>query len=240
MSKNKKVTVTNTGLATQSNHLIEASYKMSVPAKRVMLMLLSEIHPLQQDVSKKIRIDAIDYAEKTGVPKKVAYRDIKKGCLELMRTIITTRDSKAKTTEFCVVVDWMKYHDNEGWLDAKFTPWIAPYIHHLSNIGYTTIAVSEALRFRRFYTVRLYELMMQFSKTGERYITLDDLREIFQIEKGKYPVFADLKKRVLNPSIKEIEEKTDWLISWDVVKKGREIKSLAFVFEKNDQHSFAF
>jgi plasmid replication initiation protein len=240
MSKNKKITITNTELATQSNHLIEASYKMSVPAKRVMLMLLSEIHPLQQDVSKKIRIDAVDYAEKTGVPKKNAYRDIKKGCRELMRTIITTRDSKAKTTQECVVVNWMEYHDNEGWLDAKFTPWIAPYIHHLSKIGYTTIAVNDALRFRRFYTVRFYELLMQFVSSGERHITVDDLREKFQIEKGKYGRFIDFKRRVIKPSITEIEEKTDWLISWDVVKKGREIKSLAFVFEKNDQHSFTF
>jgi plasmid replication initiation protein len=233
MAKNKKLKKPDISQATQSNHLIEASYRMSIPAKRVMLMLLSQIHPGQREVHHKIRIEAADYAERTNTPINIAYRDIKNGCRELMRTIITTRDTRAKTTEECVVVSWMKYHDDQGWLDATFTLWIAPYIHHLTKIGYTTIAVDEALKFKRFYTVRLYELMMQFQKTGERYIKLYDLRLAFQIDKKKYPRFVDFKRRVIEPSIKEIKEKTNWTIIWKPIKTGRKITSIGFIFEKN-------
>ena len=60
MAKNKFLKNPDTNQATQSNQLIEATYKMSVPAKRVMLMLLGEIHPGQQDISGKIRIEASD------------------------------------------------------------------------------------------------------------------------------------------------------------------------------------
>ena len=102
MAKNKKLSVVNPNVATQSNQLIEASYKMSVPAKRVMLMLLSQIHPGQPDVTGRIRIEAADYAERTGVSFDRSYRDIKNGCRELMRTIITTK--KGRSTEECVVV----------------------------------------------------------------------------------------------------------------------------------------
>jgi plasmid replication initiation protein len=233
MAKNKKLKIPDISQATQSNHLVEASYRMSVPAKRVMLMLLSKIHPGQQEVHHKIRIEAADYAKRTNTPINIAYRDIKNGCRELMRTIITTRDIKAKTTEECVVVSWMKYHDDQGWLDATFTLWIAPYIHHLTKIGYTTIAVDEAIKFRRFYTIRLYELMMQFQKTGERYIKLEQLRRTFQIEKKQYPRFTDFRRFVIEPSIKEIEEKTNWTISWGSIKTGRKITSIGFIFEKN-------
>lgn len=239
MAKNKQLKKPDENLATQSNRLIEASYKMSVPAKRVMLMLLSQIHPGQTEVTGKLQIEAAAYAERTGVSLDRSYKDIKNGCRELMRTIIVTRDHKARTTEECVVVSWMHYHDDQGWLEATFTPWIAPYIHHLTKIGYTTIAVDEAIKFSRFYTIRLYELMMQFQKTGERYITIVDLRRAFQIEKKQYERFADLRKWVIEPGIKEIEGKTDWTVVWEPVKTGRKITSLSFLFEKSKPNGVA-
>ncbi len=235
MTKNKRPQKLNTSVATQSNHLIEASYKMSVPAKRVMLMLLAQINPLQRDIDDKIRIEASDYAERTGTDLSRSYSDIQEGCRELMRTIITTRNEKAKTTTECVVVDFMEYHDNQGWLDARFSRWIAPYIHHLIKVGFTTIEIDEALTFRRFYTIRFYELLMQFKSTGERFITIEKLREILQVPKNSYPAYSDFRIRVLDPSVKEIHTKTDWEIIYTPVKKGRTITSLKISFEKKKQ-----
>lgn len=233
MPKNKKLKSANTDLATQSNKLIEASYKMSVPAKRVMLMLLGQIHPGQQDISGKVRIEASDYAEKTGVALNHAYSDIKNGCRELMRTIIKTRDTVKKTTTECVVVQWMEYHENEGWLEATFTQWIAPFIHKLRrDIGYRTISINEAVKFKRFHTIRLYELLMQWDTTGVRHITLDELRRIFQLEKKQYLRFADLKRWVLEPSILEINNHKSWRVSWSPIKSGRKITSISFSFRK--------
>lgn len=232
MAKNKNLKSPNTSIATQSNKLIEASYKMSVPAKRVMLMLLSQIHPFQQDISGKIKIEAADYSEKTGVSFRQSYRDIKNGCRELMSTIITTKNSAAKTTQECVVVHWMEYHENEGWLEATFTPWIAPFIHKLHGIGYKTIEINEALKFKRFYTIRLYELLMQWDSSGLRLITLKELREAFDIEKQTYPAFKDFRVKVLEPSIKEIEQKTPWKVSYKSKKTGNKVTSFYFSFSK--------
>lgn len=235
MAKNKKLKKPDPDTATQSNKLIEAAYKMSIPAKRVMLLLLGKIHPAQQDVSKKVCIYAQDYSKKTGIDLSQSYKDIKNGCEELMNTIITTRHEKKKSTEKCVVVSWMEYHDNEGWLEATFTPWIAPYIHSLARIGYTKIAISEALQFKRFYTIRLYELLMQFEVTEKRFIKLESLRDVFQIENGKYPLFSDFRKWVLEPSIREINEKTKWQISWTPQKTGKKVTSISFFFSNLEQ-----
>jgi len=235
VAKNKKLKTPNTSVVTQSNQLIEASYKMSVSAKRVMLMLMSQIHPGQQDISGKIRIEASDYAEKTGVCFKQSYIDIQNGCRELMGTIITTKDYVAKTTEACVVVHWMKYHENEGWLEATFTPWIAPFIHKLRGIGYKTIEINEALKFKRFYSIRLYELLMQWDLSGIRMITLEDLRLAFNIEKKAYPAFKDFRVKVLDPSVKEIEKKTKWTLKYKTKKTGNKITSFLFSFSKKDE-----
>lgn len=235
MTKNRFLKVSNSNLATQSNKLIEAAYKMSIPAKRVMLMLLGQIHPGQQDVSKRVRIEARDYSQKTGINLSQSYKDIQNGCRELMGTIIKTKDVLKKTTSECVVVSWMEYHENEGWLEATFTPWIAPYIHSLARLGYTTIAIDEALKFKRFHAIRLYELLMQFKKTGERHIKIASLRQIFQIENKKYERFADFRKWVLEPSIDEIKSKANWEIDWQPIKTGRQITSISFIFYENNK-----
>jgi plasmid replication initiation protein len=97
-----------------------------------------------------------------------------------MRTIIKTKDNVRRTTSECVVVHWMEYHENEGWLEATFTPWIAPFIHKLHDNGYKKISINEAIKFKRFHTIRLYELLMQWKSTGQRYISIEDLRRVFK------------------------------------------------------------
>lgn len=234
MTKNKKLKLANTEIATQSNKLIEASYKMSVPAKRVMLMLLGQIHPGQQDISGRVRIEASDYSKKTGVAINHAYADIKNGCRELMRTIIKTRDPERKTTSECVVVSWMEYHENEGWLEATFTQWVAPFIHKLrKDIGYRTISINEAVQFKRFHTIRLYELIMQWNTSGVRHIRIEELRRIFQIESKQYSRFADFKRWVLEPSVSEINAQQNWDVSWSPIKSGRKITSISFSFSRS-------
>lgn len=235
MAKNKKLRLPDDSIATQSNHLIEASYKMSVPAKRVMLLLLSKIHPGQRDVTGKIRIEAADYAMRSDVSLTAAYRDLKKGADELQNVIITTRDHTNRTTEKRNVVVYQRYHDDEGWLEAAFSIWLTPYIHNLIKVGYTTIEVNDALKFSSFHTIRLFELLMQFRRTGARFITIDMLKKILQLEKNQYPRFTDFRRFVIEKAIKEIEKKTTWKVDWEPIKTGRTITSLSLIFEKQSQ-----
>jgi plasmid replication initiation protein len=61
-----------------------------------------------------------------------------------------------------------------------------------------------------------------------------DFRKWCEIE-SKYKVYSDLKKRVINPAIKELEDKADLIISWEEKKKGRKIVGFDFMFEENRQ-----
>ena len=85
------------------------------------------------------------------------------------------------------------------------------------------------------YSIRFYELLVQFKSTGERYITLDKLKERLEIS-NQYSRFYNFKKRILEPSIKDINNNTDLFVDWDINKKGRLIKGLVFIFEKKIKH----
>ena len=47
--------------------------------------------------------------------------------------------------------------------------------------------------------------------------------------------FQLLRKRIIEPAVKELTEKDGWLIEWEAVKSGRRVASLRFRFERNPQ-----
>ncbi|TBT33550.1 RepB family plasmid replication initiator protein, partial [Vibrio parahaemolyticus] len=51
----------------------------------------------------------------------------------------------------------------------------------------------------------------------------------------KYPLFKDLNKRVIKPSIEELNQRSDLIIRYETIKKGRTVTGLSFSFKQNPQ-----
>jgi plasmid replication initiation protein len=79
------------------------------------------------------------------------------------------------------------------------------------------------------YAIRLYELLMQWKSTGVREVEIDWLKKQFDIE-DLYPDMCDLKKRVIEPAIKDINIHSDYQVSWTQRKTGRRVTHLTFQF----------
>lgn len=47
--------------------------------------------------------------------------------------------------------------------------------------------------------------------------------------------FSLLRQRVIEPAIRELTEKDNWLIQWETIKQGRKVVSIKFKFERNPQ-----
>ena len=47
--------------------------------------------------------------------------------------------------------------------------------------------------------------------------------------------FNLLKVRVIEPSVKELTEKDNWLIDWEPLKRGRRVAALRFNFRRDPQ-----
>jgi len=81
------------------------------------------------------------------------------------------------------------------------------------------------------YAIALYENARDYSKSGIPKMSLETFREIMGISKKKYKSFSDLKKRVIEPSVDEINSKTDLKISYELFKEGRRYKYIKFKIE---------
>lgn len=214
------------------NHLVEASYRLTVTGQRVFLLVLAKINPLEA-LKSRYEVTAEEYARIYKISSKIAYRDLKEGLDELYDADIKLNDLSLKILTRRRIVDEAKYHYGEGKISISFPKKLRPFLSQLKN-EYTQYRIGQVAGLKSSYSIRLFELLIQFKKTGERIITVKKLRDWFRIEK-KYKRYADINKWVIKPAIEELNSKTSIEVNYKPIKKGRKIVMLSFNFKENEQ-----
>ena len=79
------------------------------------------------------------------------------------------------------------------------------------------------------YSVVLYELIRDYEKVEIPKMSITDFRKIFGVE-NKYKEMANLRRRVLEPAIKELNnnENIDFLVSYELIKQGKAYTHIKF------------
>ncbi|MBV8802950.1 MAG: replication initiation protein [Gammaproteobacteria bacterium] len=218
-------------IVTKSNHLVEANYKLSLNEQRLVLTAISQIDG-RKSIHKdnEFTITANEFSEIFKIPVKQAYEALDDATSRLYERDVKTHNNLSNTTERFRWVDYVKYWHQEAKVTLSFSYRIIPYLTLLHK-QFTSYELKQISKMRSAYSIRFYELLLQFIKTGERHITLEKLRDLLEIKK-QYTRFFDFKKYILIPSMKDINETTDIRVEWDVIKKGSRISGLMFVFEK--------
>ncbi|MGO3391797.1 MAG: replication initiation protein [Lactococcus lactis] len=121
----------------------------------------------------------------------------------------------------------------EGAVVITWTDEVLKYISSLQN-RFTTYKLRHIAELQSSHSIRLYELLMKFSSTGERVIYLDDFKSALGIS-DKYPTFKELNRRVIKASVDELNQRSDLIISYETIKKGRSVAALSFEFKKSAQ-----
>ena len=100
--------------------------------------------------------------------------------------------------------------------------------------SFTQILASDVAEFGSIYTFRIYQLLMRYKSTGYVQISLDDLRFMLML-KDKYSLVADLRKRVIDVAVREINEKSPYKVRYEMIKKGRKFIALELKFKQKDK-----
>lgn len=135
---------------------------------------------------------------------------------------VTIRSKRRRVTCWVQTVD---YIDQEGRIEMRFGKDILPYLTGLQR-EFTRYALSDVAKMTSAYGIRLYELLVQWPE-GHREVALDDLRRWLQLEE-RYPSIKDLKRRVLDPAVEQINEHSPLMLSWGQRKTGRRVTHLVF------------
>ena len=221
---------------TKSNHLVEASYSLTLQEQRLILSCLAKIDS-RQEAPKEVTLSAQEYSESMGVDAKNAYRELKKAADKLYSRNIVLKNEE-KVEEFRWIQRKLTYTKGAAKITLVWSDEVLRYISQLKR-RFTTYRLVDVARLNTSYAIRLYELLMQFNSTKQRSITVKDFRSYFQLTE-KYSLFRDLNKRVIKPALKEINTHSNLDVSCYTEKKGKTIVALIFDFQEKKQAQFAF
>jgi len=223
----------NNLVAYKSNALIEASYKLTLQEQRVLLMCIGKLNPKDESPEKTFELTAEEfYLAFPNMGTGNAERHLQDAVDKLAERWIQIH-WKNKKEEIRWIQQKAKYFGGEGRIELTFSDSIMPYLTQLKG-QFTSIAVKNVSALKRTYSIRIYELLMQFKTTGDRLINVDDFRSMMGID-NKYSKFSELNKFVIKPAIKELNDKSDLMVTVDIVKKGRIANALHFQFTQDNQ-----
>lgn len=220
----------------KSNKLVEASYNLTLWEQRLILATLSGLDS-RKKISQDVVLTSSEYAELMQVPVKNAHRELYQATEKLYeRSVIIKHDDYIE--EFRWIQRKAIYHKGEGKVSFTWSEDILTYISQLER-RFTQYRLADVAKLNTSYAIRVYELLMRFNQTHERWIKLEDFKSLLQLQ-DKYQLFRDLNKRVIKPAIKEINQSSNLEVFYSTKKQGRKVVGLQFDFQEKKQTQFKF
>jgi plasmid replication initiation protein len=218
-------------LVRKSNALIEASYKLTTQEQRVILFLVSQIKP-EDDDFKDYLIPIKDFADLVGTQTKAKYQEIKKITKKLISRVFTINNQGQE-----LQISWLSsanYLKGEGQVVLSFDRKLKPFLLHLKS-HFTKYRLKLVMQLKSSFSIRIYELLKQYQKLKERVFELSMLRKHLGLDAGQYKNFNDFKRFVILVAQKELAEKTDLSFEFEPIKTGRSVTKIRFLISVTNQ-----
>ena len=220
-------------LVVKSNQVIEASYTLTTIEQRLILSAIAQIPKGEPVTDEVIYTVSVPDLQKFGANETTAYRDLKESVSRLFdRSIVLRSSDRTSRTRWVQKIDFM---DSRGVIGIRFSKDILPFLSNLST-EFTKYLASDLIGVTSTYAIRLYELLVQYQSIGKREISVVDLRWMFELQ-NKYPVWADLKRWVIDQAVKEINEFSPLSVTYETKKTGRKITSINLRFKQKPKQA---
>ncbi len=228
----KDLTIAEQRFIVKSNVLIEARYRLSLQESQVVLWLLTQICPNDEDF-KRHKLDIDEFAKFTDTDVQGKYRELRKITRRLMQRVIEIYDPQ--TNDF-LQVSWLsaaKYEAKQGHVLLEFSPFLKPYLLQLKN-QFTKIGITDTLKLKSIHAIRVFELLLQYLSIGYRRMTICELRAYCGIEKTEYQNYFDLKLKLIEKAKSEISSKTQYLVTYTEIKESRKVIAIEWQIKKKN------
>ena len=229
-------------LVVKDNALMNASYNLDLVEQRLILLAIIEARESGKGINANdpLTVHAESYINQFGVHRVTAYQALKDACDNLFARQFSYQSKSEKGNIQNHRSRWVSeiiYIDTEATVKIIFAPAIVPLITRLEE-QFTKYDIEQISDLSSAYAIRLYELLICWRSTGKTpIIELGEFRNRVGVLDTEYHRIAHLKERVIEHSIKQINEHTDITATYEQHKKGRVITGFSFKFKQKPQQS---
>ena len=224
-------------LIVKDNALINASYNLDLVEQRLILLAVLEARENSISIDKDLTIHADSYIQHFKVARQTAYTVLKDACKNLFERRFSYQKLSSKGNIENVLSRWVQrisYVESEALVRLRFSDDVIPLISQLEK-HFTSYELEQVSNLTSIYSIRLYELLISWRSTGSLIIALEEFRKKLGIQHDEYPRMDNLKRKVLDIAISQINEHTDIIVSYKQHKAGRTITGLSFTFTQKKQ-----
>lgn len=218
-------------LIVKSNYIVEASYRLSLGEQRVIYVLTSMISQNDEEF-KPYKLTVKEFAEILETKSKNMYTQVAKYIDTLRERDLTIVKEKS-----VLKTKWLssaEYFVDSGYVELCFDPKLKPYLLMLKE-RFTKLSLEQMVSFNSQYSARIYEILKQYERIGERTFTIEELRRLLVIDFNEYPKYANFKQKVILKAINEINSNSDLVIKFEEIKTARKITSIKFNIKSNKE-----
>jgi plasmid replication initiation protein len=210
----------------QHNALTNARYEYTELQLDLFFFIISKLRKGDKDTV--YQLDITELSSLTGKRYNGAY--LHKATADMGSRMLEVEDAK----EYRQI--WMfqqiRYLKGEGIIEFDLTKYVLPYLFQLKN-NFTSYELAAALRLTSKYAKRIYPLCSQWKDKGEtKKYDIEEFKKMLGLldDKGndKAERISDLKSKVLDIAVKQINEHTELHISYKLEKKGKAFKYITF------------
>jgi len=222
----------NMVLVKEPHEFIRGKYKLSAFALKILSFLFSKIDPFQDEPFQKYEISVQEIKEIYGKNYGDIYSVVKNTFRNLIDIKIELEDED-EWKIFTIIVDPTILKRN-GTISFFISPNLLQLLKKSKH--FLKYDISILAYFNSAYSVRLYKLLKdrleinkKFNHQDKYLIELEEFKNLLQIPKSY--IYGDIKRKVLTPALKEINEYSDIKVDFEEIKKGRKVEKLAFSIE---------
>ena len=190
-------------------------------------MLLASLDE-SDEVSKQYYIRVKDIELITG--RKWNYQQLREGTEDMMSRVFEIQMPQGLRQ--IVLFTTVQYLDGTGSFYMKINEDARPYFFDLKN-NFTLLELKSVLSCTSKHAKRLYSLACQWRGTGGHTYSIGELKEMLGLkdpkgkEKEQYSQIGELKKYVLDIAKKQINEHTDIVFDYELLKiRGRSFDTI--------------
>ena len=226
--KKSRIRENRNSLVVQSNSLIRdvraIRAGLTIQQQRIVVFLISKIAKQDKEL-KRVKFNISEYCDVCNIQKNgYEYERIKESLKGLRDKShwITNEDGDQILFAW---IDTIVFRKNKT-VEVVLSEALRPYLVNLTQ-SFTAYELINALCLRQKYSLRLYELLKSYMWLGRWEVSVADFRETMFIGE-RYPQFKELKRNVIDCSLKEINKFCDIIVSYESIKQGRNITKIVF------------
>ena len=225
-------------LVVKSNRLNTAIQNLSLTEIRIIQLAIVDARETNTGLStdKPLRIEAKRYSEAFDVSMNTALEAIHNAEETLFNRRFSYTDDKGLIVKSRWIQD-VRYMKGEGAIEIAFTRAVVQGISRIDGAVdfFTKYLLKQTASMKSMYSVRLYELLVQWKEAKKTPIfELALFRDQLGVAVNEYQMMSDFKKCVLKPALKEINDKSDLKVTVEQHKKGRSISGFSFTVKEKE------